>query len=257
MATDNYGSITKEKDDQAATVGEIISLGRTSLDEKPTPEEDPFEGAEAEKETDFQPSNPAPFFVNGPQLLPVKPVADTLNLDSNFGVDVTPIQVDQNGLKREVYNEIPTRPRVKLPPKGYTLPKGYSPYRRKPLKRVQPISDQVALEGYYHDRQVVFDQTAPPQQDSPQQNSLLYLSPSGPSMPVVHKLRQDLGDVMSYMMNGPVREVTHSWANNRTPMMARVRFFTFLLLCNATPSSLLGFQRTAENDGRTHGRSHF
>ena len=57
---------------------------------------DPFEGAEAEEETDFQPSNPAPYFYNGPQLQLVKPLApiNTLALDSNFGVAVTPIQVD-------------------------------------------------------------------------------------------------------------------------------------------------------------------
>ena len=92
-----------------------------------------------------------------------------------------------------------------------------SPYRRRPLKKkkkVQSSYDQLAQEGY--DRQVVF------QGDSPAQNSLFYLSPSGPSVPVVHKLRQDLGLMMSYMMNGPVREMTHSFKHNRTPMMARV-----------------------------------
>lgn len=57
---------------------------------------DPFEGAEAEEETDFQPSNPAPYFFNGPQLKSRAPI-NTLTLDSidsNFGVAVTPIQVD-------------------------------------------------------------------------------------------------------------------------------------------------------------------
>ena len=72
----------------------------------------------------------------------------------------------------------------------------------------------MAQGGY--DRQVVLET------DSPAQNSLLYLSPTGPSVPVAHKLRQDLGDMMSYMMNGPVRDMTHSLTHNRTPMMARV-----------------------------------
>ena len=55
---------------------------------------DPFEGAEAEEETDFQPSNPAPYFYNGPQLVKPRAPINTLALDSNFGVAVTPIQVD-------------------------------------------------------------------------------------------------------------------------------------------------------------------
>ena len=126
-------------------------------------------------------------------------------------------------------NEIPNQNIQKLPqafyltkPKDYQYPsQGYLPYRRRPLPRVKPETDQVALEGY--DRQVVFDRDPV---DSPAHNSLLYLSPSGPTMPVVHKLRHDLGDMMTFMMNGPVRDFmdhTHSLAsNNRTPMMARV-----------------------------------
>ena len=58
---------------------------------------DPFEGAEAEEETDFQPSNPAPYFFNGPQLVKSRAPINTLTLDSidsNFGVAVTPKQVD-------------------------------------------------------------------------------------------------------------------------------------------------------------------
>lgn len=122
-------------------------------------------------------------------------------------------------------NEIPNQNIQKFPkashlakPNGYYPPQGYLPYRRRPLPRVRPETDQVALEGY--DRQVVFERDPV---DSPAHNSLLYLSPSGPSMPVVHKLRHDLGDMMTFMMNGPVREMTHSLtSNNRTPMMARV-----------------------------------
>ena len=59
--------------------------------------DDLFEGAEAEETTDFKPSNPAPTFVNGPQLVRAKPLpTNTLSLDqdSEFGVAVTPIQVD-------------------------------------------------------------------------------------------------------------------------------------------------------------------
>ena len=63
---------------------------------QPKEADDYFEGAEAEEETDFKPSNPAPMFVNGPQLVRAQPLpTNTLSLDqnSNFGVAVTPIQV--------------------------------------------------------------------------------------------------------------------------------------------------------------------
>ena len=126
----------------------------------------------------------------------------------------------QNGLKREVSPVTPRVIKAPKPPQSFHLGKGYgalgSPFRRRPLKKkVQSPFDQLAQEGY--DRQVVFDGD-----DSPAQNSLLYLSPSGPSMPVVHKLRQDLGEMMTFMINGPVREMTHSFQHNRTPVMARV-----------------------------------
>merc|ERR1711953_1141572 len=111
---------------------------------------DPFEGAAAEEETDFQPSNPAPYFYNGPQLVKPRAPINTLALDSNFGVAVTPIQVDTNGLKREVSNEIPNQNIQKFPKtphlaklNGYYPPQGYSPYRRRPLPRVRPETDQV------------------------------------------------------------------------------------------------------------------
>ena len=105
-----------DQNDSALPVGEIISLEQTSHEDlevglprlllflfmndvvclQTREGDDLFEGAEAEEATDFKPSNPAPTFVNGPQLVRAKAVpTNTLSLDqdSNFGVAVTPIQV--------------------------------------------------------------------------------------------------------------------------------------------------------------------
>ena len=142
----------------------------------------------------------------------------------------------QNGLKiREVLNEVPNVTKKDLPTKAQAYQTNYARYKRKKLPsklqkekyyvnpdHVPSYLDQLAQEGY--DRQVIFD--AHPLSDSPTRNALLYLGPSGPSMPAFSKLSSELSDMMTGIVRGPVRDIASSLhsmhSGPKTPIMDRV-----------------------------------
>lgn len=165
----------------------------------------------AEFEADFKPSHKAPSFVI-PRASPLK--------DSSFGVSVTPLSITADGLKREIssndkFNEISktyARPSFKLskPPIAQNW------LRQAPLLRRPQSYDQIASEG--HKRQVTFvDQ-------SPANNALLYLGPSGPSVPVASKVQHDFSHMVQTFSQGPLREIINQDFSSiqKEPLMPRI-----------------------------------
>jgi hypothetical protein len=142
-------------------------------------------------------------------------------------------------------NEVYIKPRVKIskPPIGpykykpqiqvpYRSSWGYKGKDRTPAsesrkkyyvsqEQESTYLDQLALEGF--ERQS-FDQLPRPSggQGPPSSNSLFYLAPSGPKMPVFSKLTKDISEMVTGIMRGPVREMTQNLAHSDTPVMARV-----------------------------------
>ena len=62
----------------------------------------------------------------------------------------------------------------------------------------------------------------PPSLSSPATNSLFYLAPSGPTVPVISRLTNDLQEMMTGLMRGPVRDMTTNLIHSDTPVMSRI-----------------------------------
>ena len=126
---------------------------------------------------------------------------------------VTPINVGPTGLKNAV-SSTQSRPQftINRPPPSLLQP---------PMVLQSPFvpqqHDQLASGGQ--------DSISADIPESAGSHSLFYLGPSGPSMPVFGQLRQDLGQMMTSFMRGPLRKATADLKETaREPVMSRVGY---------------------------------
>ena len=120
-------------------------------------------------------------------------------------------------MKRETSQSKLPKVTIPQPPSIQKQQLYYYNFDQEPKKdsKYNPYLDQLALNG--HEKQVLLEEP-----NSPSANSLFYLGPSGPSMPVFGKMRSDLSQMMNYLMRGPVKDMAQTLTKSPVPMMSRV-----------------------------------